>query len=204
MVSAYGQCRPIGCFDGDVPIAKADGSYEPAKNIQSGDLLLNPLTGAAQSVKRVAVGRENKKPMYEVTIHQRVIKVSSLHPFAIIDEKGQRQWRSAEQLRGGDRVEMQSEINNGQQLEIFAIDKVRPLPISANQVVYNFELEADNGEPENHALLANGYVTGDLFLQQKMELKQDIKEIRVRNISDPKLIQKLIQEQERAQQRPSH
>lgn len=186
MMSANGECRPIGCFDGEVPIAMADGSLRPAKEIQKGDRLLNPVTGRGQAVKRVSIGPEREKPMFDITVAGRTVRVSSQHPFPVA-EQGRTTLRSAEDLRAGDLVR----LSDGSHRKIGSIVM---LPVNVNQVVYNFELEAPTTRDEDHMLLANGIVTGDLFLQEKFEIGVPISTVDVKPIRDPELMKRLVRD----------
>ena len=48
-----------------------------------------------------------------------------------------------------------------------ALTTVRTLPVVEGQKVINFYLDTASEAEEDHLVLANGFVTGDLFLQQR-------------------------------------
>ena len=52
---------------------------------------------------------------------------------------------------------------------IHKVTTAKKLAVNPNQVVVNIRLESKSGDPMQHMVLADGIVSGDLYLQRKME-----------------------------------
>ena len=144
-----------GCFDPATRIRMADGSNKPVMTLKKGDLVLNPRTGKSMAITRIVDGPEKSKPMYEVRIGARMVKVTGGHPFATA-----RGMLPATALKKGDRI-------TGHNGKTEAIASIRKLPVNPQQMVRNFTVAGGKAD-QDHLILANGIVTGDLHLQQKL------------------------------------
>lgn len=134
-----------------------DGSERMASEIRQGDLLWNPMTKKTQAVRNVVVGPENPL-LYHLTIAGKKLKVTVDHPFLTLDGL-----KPAHKLSVGDII-----LDAGQESLVEAIEREdRELGAKAPDV-WNFELEGSSA-PEEHYVLANGVMTGDLFLQIQLK-----------------------------------
>jgi len=154
--------RGWGCFSADTEITLADLTTKKASQIRSGDWLWNPIRRSPARVKKVVAGPE-KKPMMEIVGSDFRLKVTETHPFPTENEILQ-----AKDLRPGDSV-----LGNGGRL--LTIERVGRFFLSSDDRVWNFELEESSGSWEDHVVLANGIMTGDLVLQNKLEKRGEEK-----------------------------
>lgn len=149
-------CRTSdGCFAEDTLIRLADGSEKEISQLAKGDLVWNPVNLRAMAVKRMTVGPE-KKPMSRVFVEGRAVDVTDGHPFMT-----QNGWKKTAELNVGDMVKSASGAFS-------PVTAITALPVGANlPTVYNLALEGDAAD--DHYVLANGVVTGDLYIQEKLE-----------------------------------
>lgn len=155
---------PSGCFAPDTKITLADGKTVEVALLRKGDLVLNPITGKGQSVKKIIYGPETDRGMMEVvTTSGRSLIVTEGHPF--MTKQG---------LAKAQDLTPKSEILSGRAKgkdQFETVQSVKRREISKTQMVYNFSLESKHGEAEHHMVLANGIVTGDLDLQNQLANK---------------------------------
>ena len=152
-----------GCFALTTEIRMADGKDKMIAFIKPGDMVWNPMTRKNVRVSKVVQGPEADKPMYEIGYNGNVVVVTEDHPFHTRDGL-----KAAKDLKSG--LEISS--SNGQ----FAkIDHFKIRPIDKSQKVRNIVLESGLADAD-HMVLADGIVTGDLHLQQKlMKQKNEMK-----------------------------
>lgn len=144
-----------GCFSATTQIRMADGSNMMIALLTVGDLVYNPSTRSSARVAEVVKGPEADKSMYEVVVGNRKVNVTTAHPFATT--AGLKQ---AQHLRAGDQILAQ----DGGYEVVSAVNKQEA---NAAQTVVNIRLEGDTSE-EAHMVLADGIVTGDLYLQREL------------------------------------
>lgn len=148
-------CWGCGCFTEKTKITMADGSLKEASKISIGDLVLNPVRNTPMRVKKTTYGKEYE-PLVELGLGERNITVTSLHPF--MTRNGLKQ---AKHLTTADEiVEPNGTFMNVSSINFHETDE--------NTWVYNFALDTESGAPDDHMVLADGIVTGDRFLQDKM------------------------------------
>ena len=139
-------------------IRMADGSEKAVEDVAAGDLLWNPILNKGQKVQRVIEGAEDES-LIEYGYAGKRSKVTQNHP--VYTEAG---IKRAKELKREDRVKdehgMWREVNLFQKLEA-----------EEGQRVINFILEAENPTFSDHALLADGIVTGDFVVQSQLESK---------------------------------
>jgi hypothetical protein len=145
-----------GCFAQHTRIRMFDGTDQVIAMLNVGDMVLNPVTKQAQKILEVRKGKENKA-MYEISFAGSKVMVTDTHPMAV---------------KGG--IKMAKEITDADYMfdEKGVIHKVlaaKKLAVNPNQVVVNIRLESKSGDPMQHMVLADGIVSGDLYLQRKME-----------------------------------
>jgi hypothetical protein len=143
-----------GCFAKGTLIRMADGTEREISSLRRGDLVWNPITNRAAAVKRMTVGPEIK-PMLRVTVNGKTVDVTDGHPF--MTSAG---WKKTLELRVGDLVVSASG-------DLQPVDALVALPVGNEPPdVFNFALEGDGAD--DHFVLANGVVTGDLFMQESI------------------------------------
>jgi|GEM_PF-1991752 len=147
-----------GCFSMSTKIKMADGSEKAIGLLSKGEKVFNPLTGKSQEIVNLIEGPEADKAMYEVGYGNAKVTVTENHPF--MTNKG---LRAAKNLKNGDLVV----DADG---KFVALNVVNKLAVNPAQVVRNITLAGDNTE-KAHMVLADGIVTGDLYLQKKLEKK---------------------------------
>jgi hypothetical protein len=152
-----------GCFASDTKIRMGDGSERLAKEIRQGDVLWNPKTKRPQLVRKVVVGPENPL-LYVLTIGGKQLEVTTEHPFLTAGGL-----RPAERLNVGDII-----IDNEQQNRVEAIEREDRALDGPVPDVWNFELEGSDSD-DDHYVLANGVMTGDLYLQIKLKQSSNAK-----------------------------
>lgn len=145
-----------GCFKMTTKIRMADGSDRMIALLKAGDEVLNPVTGNTQRIKRVIEGPEADKPMYEVGTLSSYAVVTEGHPFMTLAGL-----KVAKDLTNDDLI-------IGTDGLYHRVTKLVERAINPTQMVRNIELESDDHSPENHQVLADGVVSGDLYLQELM------------------------------------
>jgi hypothetical protein len=147
--------QSLGCFDAATKIRMADGNDRRIDTVKVGDQVYNPLTGKNYPVTRITQGPE-KRALLTVVTDEGSVQVTSKHPFLLVDGI-----KTADALVVGDRIAT-APGRWGQ---------VRSLRLSTEAPrdwVWNLEIAPESTDPKDHALLANGVVTGDLWLQEKL------------------------------------
>jgi hypothetical protein len=153
------QCRNIdGCFMHNTLVTLADGSSKMFRDLKETDLLWNPKLKKPAKIKRLTIGPE-KKPLYRVRVGASFVDVTEVHPFRT--PKG---WFRIKDLKEGDLV-----LHSNDQFE--PISKLELLFAYDEHMVANVEIDAESNLLDEHYLLADGIVTGDLFIQEILEQK---------------------------------
>jgi hypothetical protein len=145
-----------GCFAMSTKIRMADGKDRPIALLKKGDRVLNPMTGKSVPVIRVIEGPEIR-PMIEVGYKTASVKVTEKHPFMTLTGlKAAKDLKDKELILDADG-------------KFYPINKLKTLPIDSKQLVRNITLGDMSTDPIAHMVLADGVVTGDLFLQNSLE-----------------------------------
>jgi hypothetical protein len=145
-----------GCFEEKTKIAMADGSEKLASEIRAGDMVWNPKTQKAQMIKKVIAGPE-QWPLLEVKSAGKSVIVTGEHPFLTKDGL-----KPAFQLSANDVL-----VEGSDEIPVESVTPQKRAAGDAVPEVWNFEL-LGSSENEDHYVLANGVMTGDLYLQQKL------------------------------------
>ncbi len=149
----------LGCFAFDTKIRMADGSDRSIQLLKDGDLIFNPLTHQKMPIKRIISGPE-ALTLLRIQTSKGEVRVTRQHP--MLTKQG---LIAASLLKVGD------EITDG--LESFTlITAIEQEAEPPRLTVWNFEINTSSQEQRDHAVLANGIVTGDLYLQEKLAAKQ--------------------------------
>jgi hypothetical protein len=148
-----GEC---GCFDESTLITMADRSKKEISELETGDAVLNPLTGKAVPVLYVIKGPETMPLLKIITSDGNSVTVTSEHPF--LTSKG---YKQALALDKGDQIKV--DANN----HVTILDIQLSASLNKNRVVWNVMLDG-GGNPENHMLIGDGIPSGDLFIQKSL------------------------------------
>jgi len=143
----------LGCFEYHTKIRMADGSDKEIAAIEIGDQVLNPVLGKPARVKRTTKGPE-VYPLVVVQVGGDTVRVTRQHP--MLTAKG---LKAAWYLAVGDQIR---DLNGKWR----RVDKISH-EVTRNPVV-NIEIEGASSDPSDHALLADGVITGDLYLQERL------------------------------------
>jgi hypothetical protein len=143
-----------GCFSDDTKILMADRSYKRITDIKRGDRVWNPKTQRPTEIKKMVKGPE-EYPMVHITTGQGLIKVTGNHPFPTPDGV-----QAAHRLQEGAVIYDASH-------KPLTIEKIAFVKDESPPVVWNLELVGD--QPDDHYLVADGLVTGDLKIQRELE-----------------------------------
>ena len=154
-----------GCFASDTLILMADGSSKIASDIRSGDLVWNPKTSKAQMIKKVIAGPE-QWPLIEVKSDGKAVVVTGEHPF--LTKTG---LKPAFQLTATDIL-----LDGDKETAIESVTTQVRAEGEAAPEVWNFELVGSSAN-DDHYVLANGVMTGDLYLQNKLSGKLTSRQI---------------------------
>lgn len=145
-----------GCFDESTFIRMADGSDRKITHLKKGEFVFNPVTQLPAKIVKLTIGPEMKH-LLNVKVGQRMVKVTDTHPFMT-----RRGWVQAKDLRKGE------EILNGKN----SFDAVQSVELGEfGRTVVNLALEGPANQPELHYVLADGVVTGDLVIQNMLQMK---------------------------------
>lgn len=145
-----------GCFDLDTKIRMADGSDKKISHLLVGDKVYNPVTKKSALVSRVIEGPESDKAMYTIVVGSKNVKVTQTHPF-----ESKFGLVAAKDLSKGMLV-------IGSEGTFVPVTKVVKHEINLHQKVRNLVINSGETSNEGHMVMADGVVTGDYFLQQKL------------------------------------
>jgi hypothetical protein len=169
-VGTVGTRGSEGCFAKDTQIRLHDGRDIAIQDLKAGDKVWNPLLKRAVSVAKVVRGPENK-PLYTVTQADRTVRVTESHPF--VTPLG---LIPASQLRAGDLI--QSADGRWS-----PVDAVVQETQKYEDEVWNLELVTDFTEAA-HMVVANGILSGDLFLQQRVQSRPLLEAYRLATMNE--------------------
>ena len=159
-----------------------DHSDKPVSKIKRGDIVWNPVTGKPMKVKFASFGPE-VIPMYELGFGKAAIVVTEGHPMLVNNNAKEGQSfemaelfapasvstlnrsevphgytvKRADQLKVGDRV-------LGEDGKYYKLTVARTLPVKEGQNVFNIKLDTDSTNPDDHMVVADGIVTGDVWI----------------------------------------
>jgi len=144
--------RTTGCFVKGTKIAISKDSAVPVEALRAGNTV-RLADGRSSRILKVVAGPEVKPVISFATAEGPVIVVTAEHP--LLTKKG---------------MKLAREITIHDELKVSGLDKFTALKSISQQAydgdVYNFEL-AGNKEAD-HLVIADGLVSGDLYLQIKM------------------------------------
>lgn len=147
-----------GCFKEGTKIRMADMSTKAVEDIIAGDKVYNPKTKKPVEVARTTVGPETK-PLIEISLFgDRTVTVSDEHVFET--DMGLKQAK--------DLNPSQHRILDSDRRYREFTKKVLPFDPSNVPDVYNLHVAFESTEDRDHFIVADGVVTGDLYLQEKL------------------------------------
>ena len=161
------QCTPVpidritlGCFAEDTAITVGGGATRSVAELKVGDQVLNPVSGRLVAIERITIGPE-ALPMIVIHSDGRQLKVTTEHP--MLTNRGV---IMAELVEPGDRIV----YADG---SLHKVTSVESIAGSAGAIVRNFIVNSASDNQEDHMVVADGIVTGDLYLQTRLgaELK---------------------------------
>jgi hypothetical protein len=139
-----------GCFDELTKIRMADGTDRLITALRMGDSVFNPVTGKPAKIAKLTIGPE-KNPLIHVTIAGARVRVTENHPFMT-----KRGWVMAKALKPKDVV-----LSANRKWEsVTTVEQG-----AAGRLVANLALEGAADRADDHYVLADGVVTGDLVIQ---------------------------------------
>ncbi len=151
----------LGCFDYDTQIRMADGTEKAIHLLKDGDRVYNPIRKEAMAIKRVIAGPE-KFPLLVIQTGSGEVKVTRAHP--MITKEG---LKRADAIQVGDQIAAQS--GTWEAVNAVSVEADRP-----RQTVWNFVIDTASQDPSDHAILANGVITGDLYLQEYLAHRKSL------------------------------
>lgn len=129
--------RAGSCFLAGTKVYTKDGLVN-IEDIKAGDLVLSynidRKTNVYNKVKELLIHENSNEDIYELSINNKILKVTENHRFYIIDEKGY-SWIAVKNLKVDDQVMF---CNS----EIHSINEIKKY--SHNGIVYNLEVENDH------------------------------------------------------------
>jgi hypothetical protein len=151
----------LGCFAEETRIAVSKNETRLIRELQVGDLVWNPVKKVQVRIARMTAGPETL-PLIVVHTAGRSLKVTTEHP--MVTDRG---LIMAELLEAGDAMVMA----DGSLEKVVRVESV--LHDGAGSV-RNFIINPESTDPDDHMVLAEGIVTGDLYLQS--QLKKDLEQ----------------------------
>ncbi len=149
-------CRNAdGCFSKETKIRMADGSDKFIYELDISDKVFNPKTGNSVGIKKLSVGPEFGE-MFKISSGFNMVDVTREHPF--LTSVG---WKQAKDIKVGD--ELMLAFGDSQKVE--SVERHKP---ATPPDVFNLQLDAPESELDDHFVLANGVITGDLLIQQSL------------------------------------
>jgi hypothetical protein len=178
LLCGCGRNNDDGCFPPGVAITMADGRTKLVEDVVAGDLLWNPVTKAPVKVLQIVEGPE-KRPLVRITTENTSLTTSQEHPVRVAtsgqsplvrvaavphdQSTPESPWRvqQARSIKIGDQIQLSSG-------ETSRVTSVNEIPAEEGLYVINFVLEGAADDTEARMLVADGVVTGDLVVQQRL------------------------------------
>ena len=163
------RCTPVpidrlvlGCFAENTRISVSSSETRSIAELKVGDKVLNPVTGELANIERITIGPEIL-PMIEIVTNDRKLRVTTEHP--MLTSRG---LLMAELVLEGDRIVYEDG-------SLHKVTSMASIIGDATTVVRNFSINAASTDPNDHMVLADGIVTGDLYLQSQLKLDTEKK-----------------------------
>lgn len=154
-------CRLQGCFSLDTPLVLADGTTRTYATLKATDKMWNPVTKQAMGIREIRIGAE-EAATYKVGYGDSELHVSEWHPFPVREVDGREVVKPAKLLGAFDKI-------LGDDGDFHPISKYEVIEPDPSMLVYNVALDTDSDNPRDHYILANGIITGDLWMQNYLK-----------------------------------
>ena len=156
----------------------ADGNTKLVEDVVAGDFIWNPVKKAPRKVLQIVEGPE-KRPLITVRTAQNTLSMSQEHPVRVVDQTSQPLLRVALNSPRSDKSDSSWKIQQAKDLRVGSIiqlasgdpaeiTSVEQTPAEEGLYVINFVLEGNPDDVTERMLVADGIVTGDLVLQQRL------------------------------------
>jgi Tfp pilus assembly protein PilE len=146
----------LGCFKKGTNILTNSG-YKKIESLTKDDLVVNPKSGHLLKIKNTVSGPEKPK-LYKFTTFSGVsVTVTSKHP--MITERG---IVTAAKIIPSDKLMLENNKADN-------IKEIKKVAIPKGEHVYNLELDVADEPLANRLVVADGIITGDLFVQQNLK-----------------------------------
>ena len=142
----------------------ADGSEKKISALKEGDKVFNPLLKKAMPIRRITAGGE-KHPVISFKLGELSVKVTQMHP--MFTKHG---LRLAKDVKVGDFLP-------DAQGNWRAVESITEQSLDEGALVWNFEIDTDSKDPKYHMVLADGVVTGDLYLQETLAFMERSRQV---------------------------
>ncbi len=165
-----------GCFDPNTEILMGDKTTKRVSAIKDGDFVWNPLAAQAMRVTKRVAGPE-EIPMIEIRYNGKTIRVTQDHPMVVKNTAVAASMNVNAAADTGYGIKQARDLSKDDLLLgpdglYHQIEFAAEAPLKAHQTVINFELAAPSGSIQDHAVVANGIVTGDLAVQVNLKKEQ--------------------------------
>ena len=163
------------CFTPETRILMGDQkTTKRIYEIAYGEEIWNPVLGKAVPVRNLTAGPE-ALPMLEIGYGETTVHVTLGHPMVVLDESPR---ISPASLRADDKVHAYKlkrardvsldDSILGADGQYHRVTKLLVMPQKKDQAVWNIKIDTDSARPEDHMLVADGIVTGDVEMQHKL------------------------------------
>jgi hypothetical protein len=146
-----------GCFIKGTKILMSNQTWKAVEDVKKEDMVWNPILNKAQKVFAIIHGPEADKHMWTVGYKGKQTTVTQNHPF--MTQSGM---KVASKLTKADKILVGK--NRYEQVTTLKKNDLDP-----NAYVHNFKVMGNHGEAQEHMVMADGVVSGDLYLQQQLE-----------------------------------
>jgi hypothetical protein len=119
------------------------------------------VTKQAMGIREIRIGAE-EAPTYKVGYGEQELHVSEWHPFPVREVDGREVVKPAKLLGAFDEI-------LGDDGDFHPISKMEMVAADPSMLVYNVALDTDSDNPRDHYILANGIITGDLWMQNYLK-----------------------------------
>lgn len=144
--------RTDGCFAKGTKIQMSDDTDRAIESLIPGEWV-KLASGQKSKIEKVVVGPEAKPMVIVTTSSKNKVEMTSLHPVETSNGL-----KTAEQLSTSDQLR----LKDGSWVSIQKIERKK-----TKHDVYNIELKGS--DIQSHLIISNGIVTGDLYLQKKLQ-----------------------------------
>lgn len=172
------------CFTPETKILMGDQkTTKKIYQIAEGDSIWNPVLKKAVKVRHLTAGPE-KLPILEIGYNDTVVHVTTKHPMVVSSDAfasaspvgfalASLKDKESEKLPLGYSLKRANDITLddsvlGADGQFHKVSVLRILPVKADQSVWNLRMDTDSEDPQEHMLVADGIVTGDVKMQWKL------------------------------------